>query len=103
MGLNSLGYRTDPGPQVVRASQIKSHVRADPEEVEEFISSGHLPPLFKVAWNEKEQFYNLCYAKDAPMFEALQYLGYTFLDVEVVNDDEDPLNDILVREEERSA
>lgn len=97
MGLNSHGYRTDPGHQVVKVSLIVSHTRAVQDEVDAFLSSGELPPVFHVRWSEQEQRYVL--RDGVAEFAALSLLGYNYVDV-IVESTEKPLDDVLVERKE---
>lgn len=97
MGLNSHGYRTDPGHQLVKVSLIVSHTRPAQDEVDEFISSAELPPVFHVRWSEPEQRYVLKDGEAA--FAALSLLGYNYVDV-IVESTEKPLDDVVVERRE---
>lgn len=97
MGLNSQGYRTDPGHQIVKVSALRTGGRLPQKEIRDFISSGAPIPRFTVRWDEEQH----CYFLEKPTtqekaaFGALSYLGYTYAEVEVVGDDP-PLDDIIV-------
>lgn len=100
MGLNSLGYRTDPGPQVVKIALIKGPATRVPhKEISAFITSGEPPPRFRVRWDEDYQCYHLDEPtmKEKAAFLALASLGYNFLDVDVMGEDP-PLDDVVVEE-----
>lgn len=101
MGLNSMGFRTDPGPQVVKLSLLRAFGRCDQKEMEDFISSGAPPPKFRVVWHEPHQLYLLedPSVKEMAAFSALQYLGYSFVDV-IVLGEEKPFSGLEIEEEE---